>query len=222
MDEGQGASFGERLRRLREAAGLTQEELAERAGLTPKGIGALERGDRKYPYPNTVQVLAGALNLSGDERAAFLASVPRRDRAHTPRESPPAVSSRASNLPVPPTSLVGRESEIGEVGHLLLDQQTRLLTLTGPGGVGKTRLSIEAASRTASEFPDGVAFVALAPLEDPELLPDAIARAQREGSVRTGHARRVPCLPGWQAHAHRARQFRAPSRRRAPDPGWLC
>jgi transcriptional regulator with XRE-family HTH domain len=70
--------FGTLLRRYREAAGLSQEDLAERAGLTEKGIGALERGERKRPQPHTLQQLATALQLSDQERAAFIAAVPQR------------------------------------------------------------------------------------------------------------------------------------------------
>ena len=75
----QESTFGARLRRLREAAGLTQEELAERAGLSRNAISSLERGERKRPYPHTVRSLAEALGLSEDERAALLASVPRQE-----------------------------------------------------------------------------------------------------------------------------------------------
>ncbi len=89
MSSGQDVSFGEKLRQLREAAGLTQEELAERAGLTPKGIGALERGDRKRPYPNTVRALADALGLTG--RSALPSSV----------RSPDAIRLQDINLPLP-------------------------------------------------------------------------------------------------------------------------
>src|ERR671916_2774493 len=71
-------SFGERLRRFREAAGLTQEQLAERAGLTAKGIGALERGDRRHPQPHTVKALLTALELPDQERAELLAAIPKR------------------------------------------------------------------------------------------------------------------------------------------------
>src|SRR5215204_1510221 len=100
------ASFGTRLRRLREAAGLTQEELAERAGLSAKGISDLERGERPRPYPHTVRSLADALKLSGDERASLLASVPRRS-ATAPAPSKMALGSRAGprggNGPSPST-----------------------------------------------------------------------------------------------------------------------
>ena len=77
---GDGASFAEHLRRLREAAGLTQEELAERAGLTGKAVGALERGARRHPYPHTVRALADALGLRDAERAGLVATLPRRGR----------------------------------------------------------------------------------------------------------------------------------------------
>src|ERR687893_1658938 len=120
---GEDVSFGARLRRLREAAGLTQEELAERAGLTRKAVSVLERGQRKRPYPHTVRSLADALGLTGDERASLFASVPGRGAA-------PA----ASTLPVPPTPLVGREREVEAASDILRRQETRLLTLTGPGG----------------------------------------------------------------------------------------
>jgi transcriptional regulator with XRE-family HTH domain len=72
------APFGALLRRYREAAGLSQEDLAERAGLTAKEIGALERGERQRPQPHTLQQLAAALRLSDQQRAAFIAAVPRR------------------------------------------------------------------------------------------------------------------------------------------------
>ena len=77
-------SFGERLRRFREAAGLTQEQLAERAGLTAKGIGALERGDRRHPQPHTVKALLTALELHDQERAELLAAIPKRPPPQAP------------------------------------------------------------------------------------------------------------------------------------------
>src|SRR3712207_250621 len=73
----QDLTFGSRLRRLREAAGLTQEELALRAGLSPRAISALERGERQRPYPHTVRTLADARGLSEEERASLLATRPR-------------------------------------------------------------------------------------------------------------------------------------------------
>ena len=162
----QPTSFATRLRQLRERAGLTQEQLAERAGLTANAISALERGERRHPYPHTVQALAEALELTVEDRTALLAAVPKRGEA---ANTPPAEGA-ALSLPREPTILLGREEEIATLQDLLRRNQTRLLTLTGPGGVGKTRLAIQVAGDSTSDFPDGVAFVALAPLTDPALV----------------------------------------------------
>jgi predicted ATPase/transcriptional regulator with XRE-family HTH domain len=167
--------FGSRLRRLRQAAGFTQEELATRAGLTAKGIGSLERGERKRPHPHTVRSLAGALGLSGAERDAFFGAAPRRiGMAFAPTTEPRTTT---SDLPEPPTPLVGREHDVALVRSLLEGGGPRLITLTGPGGVGKTRLAFEVASQLKDRCPDGVAFAALAPVADPALLIPTIARA---------------------------------------------
>ncbi len=84
------------------------------------------------------------------------------------------LESRPNNLPLQLTSFLGRERELAEVAQLL--RQTRLLTLTGPGGTGKTRLALQIAAEVLEGFPDGVFFVDLAPLSDPELVSAAIAR----------------------------------------------
>ncbi|MDP8951981.1 MAG: helix-turn-helix domain-containing protein, partial [Actinomycetota bacterium] len=165
--------FGARLRRLREAAGLTQEELAGRSGLSTRAISGLERGERKHPYPHTARSLADALGLADDERVSLLAVVPGRGGATQASAAAPP----ESNLPTPSTRFLGRERELREVRGLL--GEVRLLTLTGTGGVGKTRLALEAAraALAAGLFPGGVAFVALAPLEDPALVVPNIARS---------------------------------------------
>ena len=168
-ETGDGA-FGTRLRRLREAAGLTQEELASMADMSAKAISSLERGARKRPYPHTVHSLADALDLSEEERASLLSSVPKRGATGAGTSV-----TAAPNIPLPSTPLVGREREISEVFEIL--SGARLLTLTGPGGVGKTRLASQVAWDAATSFPDGATFVALAPLDGPELVVPAIARA---------------------------------------------
>jgi transcriptional regulator with XRE-family HTH domain len=92
--QGVAPSFGERLRQLREAAGFTQEELASRANLTAKAVGALERGERKRPYPHTVRSLADALELSEGERAALSGKIPTRSGG-----APVAIEATAAMTP---------------------------------------------------------------------------------------------------------------------------
>jgi len=166
--------FGTRLRSMRQAAGLTQEELAFRAGLSPNAIGALERGARRRPQPHTVRSLSEALGLTEDERAALLASVPGRGE---PASSAAEEASPTSALPHPTTPLVGRERELEKIGGLITRRDVRLLTLTGIGGVGKTRLAVEVAREAAKNFPDGAAFVGLAALSDAALLVSTVLRS---------------------------------------------
>ena len=181
-------SFGEQLRRLRERAGLTQEELAERAGLTGKGVGALERGVRRHPYPHTVRALADALELSAAERAALIALLPRRGAAiPDPPPAPTAPSPVAPRalppLPVQPTELIGRERELDAARQILEVGAARLLTVTGPGGVGKTRLAVQLANELQGHFSRGVAFVDLASLRDSGLVLAQIGRALGVGEA---------------------------------------
>jgi predicted ATPase/class 3 adenylate cyclase len=94
-----------------------------------------------------------------------------------PSEFPPlrTLESHPNNLPLQPTPLVGREREVGEVVKRLRSEEVRLLTLTGPGGVGKTRLALQGGADLLEDFEDGVFFVALATITDPQLVPSTIA-----------------------------------------------
>src|SRR5262249_15098168 len=82
-----------------------------------------------------------------------------------------------NNLPVQPTPFIGRAQEVAAVVALLCREDVRLLTLTGPGGTGKTRLGLQVAADLSDRFADGVFFVNLAPLTDPELVVPTIAQA---------------------------------------------
>ena len=166
-------AFGALLRRRRLAAGLTQEMLAERAGLSARGVQDLERGAHR-PLADTVRRLGAALGLTEEDKAAFLAAArpvaPRAPPAAAGRDGPPR-----HNLPPQLTSFVGRERELAEIKAAL--ERTRLLTLTGAGGCGKTRLALRAAADLLARYPDGVWLVELAPLADPAVVPAAVAAA---------------------------------------------
>jgi predicted ATPase/transcriptional regulator with XRE-family HTH domain len=205
MGKGDGAStFGALLRRYRQEAGLSQEELAERAGMSSQAIGALERGDRKRPYPATVRRLADALGLASDEQAALIvaarpniAAFPAAPTDTSPTQEGQAITTDpvADDLPPQLTSLLGREREESAVAHLLLQPNVRLLTLTGPGGVGKTRLAIQVAAGLRQRFADSVCFVDLAPLRTPDLVLPALAEAL--GLREVGGQPLAALLRGW-------------------------
>lgn len=164
-------SFAELLRSHRLAAGLTQAALAEIAGLSEHGIQRLESGASR-PYRDTVTRLVRALRLSQDEAAALEGAVPLAPRNRRPGATAPPVDAR-HNLPCALTSFIGREQEKDELTELLVG--TRLLTLTGVGGCGKTRLALEVGRLVYDRYPEGVWLVDLATITDPDLVPQAIA-----------------------------------------------
>src|SRR5579864_1935644 len=146
------APFGALLRQYRLAAHLTQEELAERANISARAISDLERGLKQAPRRITLQLLVDALELSMQDRAELEHAI-RRDR--TPLrivgagEEPSPDSAQfplRGALPLQPTSFIGRERELEDARALLLREDVRLLSLTGTGGVGKTRLALRLAT----------------------------------------------------------------------------
>jgi predicted ATPase/transcriptional regulator with XRE-family HTH domain len=167
--------LGSLIRRFRLAGGLSQEQLAERSGLSARAVSDLERGLRTVPRPETVRMLADGLDLgSGDRETLLLASRPEL------RPSPKTSSIQHAprdGLPRPRSPLVGRDREVAELLTMLRGNGAGITTLTGPGGVGKTRLALEAAHLAAPSFTDGAAFVDLSPISDPDRVASAIAQA---------------------------------------------
>ncbi|HEU4919483.1 MAG TPA: LuxR C-terminal-related transcriptional regulator [Candidatus Limnocylindrales bacterium] len=191
-------TFGDLLRQHREAAGLTQEELAERAGLTAKGISALERGERRRPYPATVRAIADALHVNEADRAALIASVPSR----APVQHPPSSPMETPGSRLPPESaapLYGRDAELELLRDQLLAPEVRLMTVVGPGGVGKTRLATAAARSLAAvdAFAHGVWFVDLSPLTEPSHVIPATARTL--GALDAGATAGIEALAAFLA-----------------------
>jgi non-specific serine/threonine protein kinase len=162
-------SFGSRLRAYRSDAGLTQEELAERAGLSRRGIADLERGVRRTPYTHTLERLRAALDLSDADYAALVEAA----HPHSVQREPDASARHLHNLPLRQTSFVGRETDRMRIASLL--DASSVVTLVGPGGVGKTRLALEVAEEEVAHWPDGVWLVELAAISDPDLLAMSVA-----------------------------------------------
>jgi predicted ATPase/DNA-binding XRE family transcriptional regulator len=170
MKAGAPGSFGAQLKALREAAGFTQEELATMTGLSVHAVSALERGERRRPHVETVRALSAAFDLTGATRDALLAS------ARAPAPKPGAGLLRESSLPLALTPLLGRETAMQTLRHWFADPRARLITLTGPGGAGKTRLALEIARTDAAECAR-VFFVELAAVRNAASVAPAIAEA---------------------------------------------
>ncbi len=183
----QQTSFGSLLKRYRMAAGLTQEALATRAGLSARTVADLERGINRIPRHETFELLIPALGLTSQQRALLVATVRPEMTAVSASHSP-------SQVPLPPTPLIGREQEMVRAVHFLQLDRVRLLTLTGTAGVGKTRLALQIAHELDEHFAGGVVFVALAALRDASLLPEAIGEALGRNAPSEGERLQQPTL----------------------------
>ena len=160
--------LGRLLRRHREQARLTQEELADRAGVSARTISDIERGVRARAYADTAARLSVALGLTETDRAAFLnaARGPNRMAGH-----------RGSSVPRPITPLIGREREVSQLVTALDAEERRLVTITGLGGVGKTRLAFAVAAELEVPFEGRVYYLPIPPNQDVRLLIAAVARS---------------------------------------------
>ncbi len=174
MPSAQPGPLGLLIRRFRRNAALSQEELAARSGVSARAISDLERGQRVAARFETVRMLADALELSPEDRALLIQAAQAPMIDITLRQ--PRVASHALQaLPAPLTPLVGRHRELKELAGILTPGEVRLITLTGPGGVGKTRLALAAASEVAERFAGNVGWIDLSPTLDTRAVIPAIA-----------------------------------------------
>jgi len=170
--------FGGLLRQLRADAGLTQEELAGAARLSPRTVSDLERGISRTARKDTALLLADALGLAGPVRGVFVAAAQGRVlAAEVLAARAQAPGAFAGNLPVPLSSFVGRVGELAELATAM--RRSPLVTVTGVGGVGKTRLALHAAAGQLPSFRDGAWLCELAAAVDEETMAQAVAAALR-------------------------------------------
>lgn len=167
----QEVTFGDLLRDGRLQAGLSQEQLAEMASVSVAAISSLERGLRRAPYNHTVGLLAKALRLNEEQRSEFeaVAQAARvRRRLHGPEPA-----KQLQHIPLPIASLLGRADDIAHTIAALAE--FRVVTITGPGGIGKTRLALEIARREPNGPWDDVCFTDLTSLTDGAFIAGRIA-----------------------------------------------
>ena len=178
-------SFGEWVKGRRNDLRLTQRELAAAAYCSTAMIKKIE-ADERQPSAELAEALAAALQIPAEQHDLFVQSA-RRERLledFTRRLAETETAEEAAPFQASPLAFasarspfVGRTAELDDITSRLSDSQCRLLTLLGPGGIGKTRLAIEAAQQLSEGFADGAAFVDLAAIDDPAYLPEGVAQA---------------------------------------------
>ena len=209
--------FGALLKRHRGAAGISQEELAARAGVGVRTISDLERGVARWPYPSTVTLLAEALQVDEAQRAALEAAARRpaevNDRPyHVLPETPPDRGPSAYL-----TLLPGRERDEAATRHAPRRGDARLAPLTGTGGEDKARLAVQVVASHTALFPVGLVFMPLTTLAEPALAPEtfvhvigleqAAAPSRVNGLGSATPRRRAVTRWGWHG-AGRVRWYR--------------
>jgi len=189
-------AFGEAMFALRLKIGLTQAGLAQLLGISRRALGAWEAGSSYPKIEQLKKLVALAIKQhafsNGHEveevRALWQAShqrVPLDEAWLNELLTPSTIQTTGGHkrtslvLPFQPTTFVNRTTELAELDSLLGDPACRLLTLVGPGGIGKTRLAVRVAKTSAGQFDDGVYFVPLQPLDSPEFIVSAIADSLR-------------------------------------------
>jgi predicted ATPase/transcriptional regulator with XRE-family HTH domain len=189
-----GLTFGSWLRWRRRSLDLTQEDLAQQLGYSVASLRKIEGGERRASR-QVAERLAAYLEIPPAEQAAFIVAArgdpdaPLAQGGHALSIALPAapiaglgsgadgLSAPRIALPLPPTPFVGRAKELAQLAEQLAEEHCRLLTITGPGGCGKTRLALQATTGQIGRFADGICFVDMAPLASAELLAPAILAA---------------------------------------------
>src|SRR5689334_14286612 len=177
-------TFGQWVKQRRKSLSMTQAELAKLVACSTVMIVKIE-SDERQPSTQVARLLARYLKISPQERQAFLKlarphiSAEELDEVATPggQALERGTGQRMMKVRVPLTPLVGRAQEVASISALLLAPEVRVVTLTGTGGMGKTRLSLQVATELKEQFLHGCWFISLAALEDPDLVLPTIARS---------------------------------------------
>jgi len=177
-------SFGRWLQKRRKALDMTREEFAQKVGCSASTLRKLETEERR-PSKQLAELIANNLEIPEEHRTTFI-RIARGELSAWKLKSPlplPNVdllqSSQtfSNSIPIPPTPLIGRESELSVLRQMLADPQCRLITLVGPGGIGKTRLAVEVACDQYDKYENGTVFIQMAGLNSPSLIAPSIANA---------------------------------------------